>query len=648
MYNAIAMPVSRASRARGPARTVRAALMLRVSTEEQARGYGLDVQERAGRTYISSWPGWTLSPEMIFRDEGVSGAVIHRPGMLRLEQAARQGLIDVIVVHNFDRIGRTGRAFWAWIWAMEDLGVSFVSVMQDIDIATTIGLQQLQAHALVAETEGNLICERTQGGRQRKALEGGWVGGPPPWGYAIEGIGKRGSTVVVNEAEAKVVLSAVSLIVDGNRNVSEVAEELNSAGCFTRSGRPWTASNLHRRLRSPSLLQGEVVFRKPAGSGANRTKLDEYGIPLHGDSVVISIPRIITAERAEALEKAMAKNGHSSHAASGEYLLTGRIVGNCGESYVGAYRNSNRTRYYRCGGGNNGKGKYTQCADPYLTATDVESAVWREARTLLAEPGRVGSAIEGRLTPFPGDIGKQRKRVAEFEKSLVEKEKVATRAVVDLARIPGLDQVVKDAAVKQLNEDVRSARDLLAAGREVLAGHEEVEEQTRNLMGLIEIAREKRRDLTLSEARKVIDLLDITVKPLETLRKRSGVKCKVTEWHERTGMLVPAEVPEPKWPAVEELMTSFFPRQQFARGAVEVRTQVNGVLFRLRNGCLWSGLPERYGPWALVKDRQNTWFKKGFWHVLVEHLNSAGGGAPVKREPQVPPLEIRGRAGLDS
>ncbi|MEU5314489.1 transposase [Streptomyces sp. NPDC021562] len=135
-------------------------------------------------------------------------------------------------------------------------------------------------------------------------------------------------------------------------------------------------------------------------------------------------------------------------------------------------------------------------------------------------------------------------------------------------------------------------------------------------------------------------MCDITVRPLGEVRKRSGVKCKVTAWHERTGTPVPAEVPEPLWPLVEELMTAHFRGRQFARGVVDVRTQVNGILHRLRTGCLWDELPARYGPWALAKDRQNTWFKKGFWPVLVRHLNLAGGSAPVRREPCVPPLEV--------
>lgn len=614
--------------------------MLRVSTQEQAQGHGLDIQENAGRVYVESRPGWVLRPELVFRDEGVSGALVHRPAMLLLEQAARQGLIDVVVVHKFDRIGRTGKAFWTWIWAMEDLGVGFASVTQDIDTTTAFGRQQLQFHALMAETEWKLICERTQGGRQRTALEGGWVGGPPPWGYAVEQTGKRGSTLVINEPEARVVRTAVRLIVEEKKNVSEAARELNALGCLSRSGRPWTASNLHRRLKSPVLLKGEVVFRNPAGRGKSGTKLDQDGVPLHGDSVTIVVPRIVPEGETEALAEAMRERGHASHAAAESYPLSGRILGTCGHRYVGSYRKTNGTRYYRCGGGNNGKGPQTRCSDAHLTADDVEAAVWREVMALLADPQEPVVVAHGNPRKRPGSLHKQRERVAELESSLREKGSAAARTAVDLARIPGLDQAVKDAVTRQLAQDVRDAAELLARAREVFVEQEEAERGWEAVWALTLGGTEQPPEIPPSTMRQVVDLLDVTVRPLGRVRKRSGVKCKVTAWHARTATPVPDEVPETEWPAVEELMAAYFPRAQFARGPVDVRTQVNGILHRLRTGCLWDELPERYGPWALAKDRQNTWFMKGFWPVLVHHLVVRGGSTPIRCESHVPPLLV--------
>ncbi|KUN21479.1 hypothetical protein AQJ23_31680 [Streptomyces antibioticus] len=214
--------------------------------------------------------------------------------------------------------------------------------------------------------------------------------------------------------------------------------------------------------------------------------------------------------------------------------------------------------------------------------------------------------------------------------------------MTELAAVPGLDQAVKDAVVHQLAEDAGSASYLLAWAREVLAEQEEME------LDLSLVANRELRDVTLGEFGEVVGLLDVMVKPLGQVRKRSGVKCRVTEWHERTGTPVPAEVPEQSWNAVEELMADCFRRRQFARGEADVRTQVNGVLYRLRTGCLWDELPARYGPWALAKDRQNTWFKKGFWPVLVNHLNSWGVSSPVRRERLVPPLHVTAGVGLES
>lgn len=560
------------------------------------KGYGLGIQEAAGRAYIDARPGWMYSPEHVYRDEGVSGAAVVRPGMLRLERAARQGLVDVVVVHSLDRIGRTGRAFWAWVWALEDLGVGFVSVTQDVDTADESGRRRMQLYALAAEAERDLVRERTQGGRQHRALDGGWVGGPPPWGYAIAKTGPRGSALVVDEVEAEVVRAAVGFIVDDSNNVSEAARRLNGLGLLTRSGRPWTASNLHRRLRCSALLQGEVVFRKPPGRARNATRLNREGVPVYGESVSVPVPRIIT-------------------------------------------KKDNGTRYYRCGGANNGKGGQTNCSDSLLTADDVEAVVWKRIELLLGDPRVRAALMRTESHRYPGDIEKQRERVSRFEESLKEKEEALAGARAALLGVPGLDPALRDAAVRQFAEDAKGTGALLERAREVLADQEEAEAAKESVV-VRSLMAGSLPSADSAELAMVTALLDITVSPLGRVRKRSGVKCKVTAWHDRTGVMVPAEVSESEWPAVEEVVSAYFARPQFVRGAVDVRTQLNGALHRLRTGCLWDQLPERYGPWQAVKERQNNWFKRGFWPVLMETLNRGGAATPIMREPHVPPLKI--------
>lgn len=38
---------------------------------------------------------------------------------------------------------------------------------------------------------------------------------------------------------------------------------------------------------------------------------------------------------------------------------------------------------------------------------------------------------------------------------------------------------------------------------------------------------------------------------------------------------------------------------------------LNGLLWRLRTGCPWRDIPERYGPWSTVYDRFRRWCRDG-------------------------------------
>lgn len=47
---------------------------------------------------------------------------------------------------------------------------------------------------------------------------------------------------------------------------------------------------------------------------------------------------------------------------------------------------------------------------------------------------------------------------------------------------------------------------------------------------------------------------------------------------------------------------------------------LNGVFWRLRTGCPWRDIPERYGPWSTVYDRFRRWTRDGTLDRIVEAL----------------------------
>jgi transposase len=47
---------------------------------------------------------------------------------------------------------------------------------------------------------------------------------------------------------------------------------------------------------------------------------------------------------------------------------------------------------------------------------------------------------------------------------------------------------------------------------------------------------------------------------------------------------------------------------------------LNGIFYRLRTGCQWRDIPERYGPWQTIYDRSVRWRRDGTWDRILHAL----------------------------
>ena len=134
----------------------------RVSTGEQTLDLQLDALKQA-------------SCERIERDVA-SGARTERPGLAKAMDELREG--DTLVVGRLDRLGRSLRHLIDTLTALDQRGVGFRSLTENIDTTTPGGKLIFHIFGALAEFERDLIRERTTAGLAA-ARARGRTGGRP-------------------------------------------------------------------------------------------------------------------------------------------------------------------------------------------------------------------------------------------------------------------------------------------------------------------------------------------------------------------------------------------------------------------------------------------------------------------------------------
>ncbi len=97
----------------------------------------------------------------IFEDK-VSGSRTERPGLLKAQEALRDG--DTLVVWKLDRLGRSVKHLVDLVGQLHKQGVQFKSLTDSIDTATASGRFFFHVMASLAEMERELTIERTRAG----------------------------------------------------------------------------------------------------------------------------------------------------------------------------------------------------------------------------------------------------------------------------------------------------------------------------------------------------------------------------------------------------------------------------------------------------------------------------------------------------
>lgn len=166
-------------------RILRAALYIRVSTEEQAKeGESLPAQESALVEYANEH-GYRIVD--IYKDAGVSGTrkVEKRPEMMRLLEDVKQDKIDIVLFIKINRWFRSVSEYWRVQRILDDHSVMWNAITEDFKNETAMDKAMINFALTFSEYFAGVQGEHIRFTLERMAKNGEPISGNQPYGYMI-------------------------------------------------------------------------------------------------------------------------------------------------------------------------------------------------------------------------------------------------------------------------------------------------------------------------------------------------------------------------------------------------------------------------------------------------------------------------------
>jgi site-specific DNA recombinase len=423
-----------------------AAIYARVSSERQRQDETIQSQT-AGLRELAVERGLLVADDLVFEDEGFSGATLIRPALERLRDRAAEGCFEVVLCHAPDRLARRYAYQVVLLEELARAGVEVVFMRGGEHAGSPEDELLRQFQGMIAEYERAQIRERTRRGKLHRARTGHQaVMAGAPYGYRfVKKTDIADGYWEIDETQAEVVREIFRRYAEGGCSIGELARWLTAQGIPTRTGKAvWDRSTVWGMLRNPA-YHGRAAYGKTKVAdrhgkptrttrargerrGRRQVRLDE---PVDR-WMFIPVPPLVTDQPFALAQERLQRNAHFAKRNTREPgPLQGLVV--CRECGYGCYRTSTRTTkrkivYYRCTGQDSWRHAGGRvCQSRPIRADELEPLVWGEVRALLENPELVRAEIDRRLHALRTEHPAARRREA-LERDL-------TRADAAIARL---------------------------------------------------------------------------------------------------------------------------------------------------------------------------------------------------------------------
>jgi site-specific DNA recombinase len=406
-----------------------AAIYARVSSERQ-REEGTVQSQLAGLRELAVERGLLVTEELVFCDEGFSGATLIRPALERLRDRAAEGAFEVLLCHAPDRLARRYAYQVLLLEEFARAGVEVIFTRGGERSGSPEDELLRQFQGMIAEYERAQIRERTRRGKLHRARTGHQaVMAGAPYGYRF--IRKTEITDgywEIVDHEAEVVREIFRRYIEDDCSIADLARWLTEQAIPTRKGKAvWDRSTVWGMLRNPA-YRGQAAYGKTKVAdrhgkptrttrargerrGRRQVRVDE---PVE-QWLFIPVAPLVSDETFALAQERLQRNAQFAKRNTRQPgPLQGLVV--CRECGYSCYRTSTRTSkqkivYYRCIGQDNWRhvgGRV--CHSRPIRADELEPLVWDEVRRLLEDPALVRTEIDRRLQALRSEHPAARRR----------------------------------------------------------------------------------------------------------------------------------------------------------------------------------------------------------------------------------------------
>jgi len=215
---------------------------IRCSTTKQAEdGVSLDLQKRMIEQYCELHK---LDLIKVFSDEGISGkSITNRLGHQSVMKMVEDKSIEAVVVYSITRFGRNLLDTISSVKSMNDNGVEFLSVKENINTKTASGRLQLNIYSSVAEYEREEIVTRIKDALNHKKENG------EQFCRSVFGLKVVKGKFVKCDKEVK-VRRRIKLLHNKGYSLYNIKNRLNADGVKTSLGSVWHSQTVKNVLNT--------------------------------------------------------------------------------------------------------------------------------------------------------------------------------------------------------------------------------------------------------------------------------------------------------------------------------------------------------------------------------------------------------------